>query len=178
MRGRRIAIFCLAGLALFQGPGANAQANRRFTGEWRLVRQKSSHLDAWRQLTLAIRVSGQGVTIRRLFSSGRFRQEDRASFTTDGSVNRVPMKEGKWLDQVHLGVYVPPGAEKTITARWLDGGSRLRVEAEFPLQTSQGEIRVRSTEDYRLSPDGQLLTLTVKRSTRPKPLKFTFVRAD
>jgi hypothetical protein len=77
----------------------------------------------------------------------------------------------------HIGAYIGGDGTETMQSEWLDGGRTLRVESRYVLATSQGETPVRSTFEYRLSPDGEELTVIELRSTRNLPIVHVFTRS-
>jgi hypothetical protein len=152
----------------------------RFSGVWKLDRKKSADIDPWRQLTLEIRQAGASVILIRTWKAGRYSQRDAIMVKTGGVTNRVPLRPGKWMEAVHLGVYVSPNTERQIVAKWQEGGKVLWLESRYTVETSQGEREIQIDRTLRLSKDGKTLTLTEKRSTRQSgpPLVFVFTKEE
>ena len=61
-------------------------------------------------------------------------------------------------------------------AAWIDGGRTLRVEAQVPLETSQGDTTMRLYDEYRLLEGGSELVLIELHSTRSRPLVYHFTK--
>ena len=55
-------------------------------------------------------------------------------------------------------------------------GRTLRVEADTPIEISQGQANMRLYYEYRLVEGDQALVLIELHSTRPQPLVYRFTR--
>ncbi len=75
-----------------------------------------------------------------------------------------------------MAVYAPKSFEASVSSEWLDEGRALRVEAEFPVEVSQGDATIRVYSEYRLGEGGKTLTLIELRSSRNNPLVYRFRR--
>ena len=78
------------------------------------------------------------------------------------------------IEQRHMAVYQPKDAVTPVTAGWLDDGRTLRVEAQVPVEVSQGEATIRIHYEYRLGVGDETLTLIELHSTRNNPLVYRF----
>jgi hypothetical protein len=68
------------------------------------------------------------------------------------------------------------GGETSVEAHWLDAGRTLRLEAQTPVEISQGTTVLRIYSEYRLLEGDDALLLIELHSTRPRPLVYRFVR--
>ena len=59
-------------------------------------------------------------------------------------------------------------------ASWLDQNRTLRVEADTPIEISQGTASMRITSEYRLLEGDSALLLIELHSSRPRPLVYRF----
>jgi hypothetical protein len=80
------------------------------------------------------------------------------------------------IDQRHMAVYAQPAKTARTVASWLDGGRTLRVEAQVPLEISQGETTMRLYSEYRLLEGDETLLLIELHSTRSRPLVYRFTK--
>lgn len=151
-----------------------AQANPGFTGEWVTDRELSTALDPFNRIELNITVHGSEIHIEETYTTGRRNNTERFPLDTHKAINVVPVTG--WMDNRHLGAFI--GGDKTmnIKADWADEGNTLRLEANFILETAQGDTPVRTYTEYRLSRDGERLTRIDLRSTRNRPVIRVFHR--
>lgn len=162
-------LFCLLFSLLPAGLAASGLA-----GSWTIDRAASSPIDPWGRILLEIAVEDGAVTLERTVTTGR-----------RGSTQTYPLRIGKsvkvpvdwWTGNRHIGAYMGGDGTQTMEASWLDGGRTLRVESTFVLATSQGETPVRSYTEYRLSADGEELTVIDLRSSRNLPTVHRFRRS-
>jgi hypothetical protein len=75
-----------------------------------------------------------------------------------------------------MAVYAQPKKRARTTAAWVDGGRTLRVEAQVPLEVSQGETVMRLYAEYRLLEGDQALVLIELHSSRTRPLVYRFTK--
>jgi len=75
-----------------------------------------------------------------------------------------------------MAVYAQPKKSARTVASWLDGGRTLRVEAQVPLEISQGETTMRLYSEYRLLEGDETLLLIELHSTRSRPLVYRFTK--
>jgi len=150
-------------------------ANQDLTGSWTIDRPNSTAIDPWRRIHLDITVAGDQVEISREVTTGRRNHTNTYPLVIDQTV-AVPIDW--WTGNRHIGAYMGGDGTKKVRASWIDGGDTLRVEAHFVLETSQIETPVRTYTEYRLSEDGQRLTVLELRSSRERPIVYVFTRDD
>lgn len=181
----KILLSVAAGLAIIllnAGCGANAdasdqritQANPDFAGKWQLRTDLSTAVDPWRTIRLDIDVDGSVIDIEKTVTTGRRSTTENYRLDTSLEENFVPMEV--WLDNRHIGAYMPYNSGKTIRAEWLDGGKTLKMDSNYILETHQGETPVRAYVEYRLSRGGERLTMLEIRSARNRPILHVFER--
>jgi hypothetical protein len=149
-------------------------ASPEMSGSWTIDRDASSAIDPWRRILLDIEVDGKDVEISRTVTTGR-RNSTQVYPIRIGKEVSVPVDW--WTGNRHIGAYIGGDGTETLQAEWLDDGRTLRVESHYVLATSQGETPVRSTTEYRLSRDGDELTVIELRSSRNLPIVHVFKRS-
>lgn len=149
---------------------------RPLAGSWRYVPERSTALSAWGALKLTIAVNGSVVTLTREYDAGRRNFRDSATIDLSKSVNIVPIEW--WPDNRHIGAYIGGDHTKKFRAKLFENGRLLRTSADVVLATQQGEHTVNILSDYKVSANGQQLTLIELRSTRNDPIVYIFKRVD
>ena len=159
-------------LSLFL-PLAASAADADFTGRWRLDPARSTALDGWSTADLVIGVEGPKVSLRHdmTWHSTKVTATNVVDTTAPADLANFFR-----LDQRHMAVYARPTESARVTAAWLDGGRTLRVEAQVPLETSQGNTTMRLYDEYRLLEGGQTLLLVELHNTRDRPLVYRFTK--
>ena len=144
-----------------------------FQGRWRLDPARSSALDGWNAWDLVISIAGSHINL----------QHDMQWRTTKVSATNVVdtgqpavLKNFFRVEQRHMALYPEKGATTTTRAAWLDDGRTLRVEADTPLEISQGRATMRIYTEYRLLEGDNALLVIELHSSRPKPLVYRFNR--
>ena len=150
-----------------------ATAASPFDGRWRLDRTRSTALDGWQEWDLVIGVAGSQVSL----------QHDmkwiRTNFTATNTVDTAAPSTlpGFFrVEQRHMALYPAKGGQTAVRAAWLDAGRTLRVEADTPVEISQGQAIMRLYYEYRLVEGDQALVLIELHSSRPQPLVYRFNR--
>ncbi|MCI0515739.1 hypothetical protein L0128_21200, partial [candidate division KSB1 bacterium] len=105
------------------------------------------------------------VTILQTWGSGRS-FSDTLRLKTDGSINLAPIQARIFPTNVFMGLSLKPGSMRKIKAHWENQGTVLKLETVLPIRGSQGETTMNTFETYQLSPDYQVLTYQIQRSTR------------
>lgn len=168
--------FLLGSLLTCLVANASAALPSALAGHWTLDPSRSSAVDPFRTIRLDVSVSGDRVSITRTMDGGSRTTAD--TLTLDLGQTEVTEPMVMWVDNRHIGAWVGEDRDRTVRAELLDAGETLRVESTFKLETSQGTTPVRVTTEYRLSPDGKRLTVLELRSTRNRPLHYTFDRQE
>ncbi|HPN35639.1 MAG TPA: GxGYxYP family putative glycoside hydrolase [bacterium] len=152
--------------------------NMDMNGKWKMIKSKSSFLDYYAEMTLDITVNKKdAVIITRMGPKRKY--EEKLAFTTDGKSNRNKITDGTFSTNIHMGLRLPLDGDKEIRANWEKDGS-LKVVQMYDYFASQGKKRGEMIYRYELSPNKDLLTCTLERSTRQKgpETKYVFKRYD
>lgn len=144
-------------------------------GTWHFDAARSTELSPWRDYVFTLTITGDRVTIARQFSSGRRQFADSQTIDLSRPDNIVPVT--LWPDNRHLGAYIGGDRTKRVRGEWLDAGRILRLSTDLVLSTQQGDRAVNILSDYKVSANGARLTLTEIRSTRNRPVVYSFTRA-
>lgn len=168
---RRMKWWMLLGLGVL--PAWLLAGNPGLAGRWRLEVAQSTALDGWTAMDLVVRLDGTKVELRHDMA---WRATKVTGINTVDTAAAVAVPNFFRIDQRHMAVYAQPKKSATATAAWLDGGRTLRVEAQVPLEVSQGEAVMRLYSEYRLLEGGQGLVLIELHSTRTRPLVYRFSR--
>ena len=149
-----------------------------FNGKWTLLKHKSSDLDYFREVTIEFAV-GPAETVLTTRQGPRRPYEDRLLLRTDGRPHPVEIKDGTFATNLFMGLKLPVGEKKEVTAAWLDQ-RQLRIEESFDAQVSQGTKRLKMTRLYELNAKNGLLTCRLTRSSRQTgpDIVYVFKRAD
>lgn len=161
----------LAFLALFLAASALASP---LAGTWTIDLARSTELSPWKSYDLTISFRGDTVTFERRLAWGRreFRDHLVLDLTKPETIAPVEM----WPENRHLGAYIADDHVKRVRASWLDGQRILRLSTDLTLSTQQGDRTVNILSDYKVSANGDQLTLTELRSTRNRPIVYVFHR--
>jgi hypothetical protein len=160
-----VALLLLLPLAAF--------ADLPLAGRWRLDPARSTALDGWTAWDLVIAVDGNRVTLRHDMELRATRHS--ATNTVDTAKPSV-VSDFFRVEQRHMALYPAKGGTTAVRAAWLDAGRTLRVEADTPIEISQGQALMRIYAEYRLVEGDQELQLIELHSSRPRPLIYQFTR--
>jgi hypothetical protein len=161
---------------LLLGLGASAAAASPLAGTWRIDTARSTELSPWRTYDLKLEINGDEVVIHRRLAWGRRVYEDVTPVNVAAPLNEVPTDF--WPDNRHLGAYIGGDRIRRIRAEWHDDRRLLRLSTDLTLETQQGERQVNTLSDYKVSANGTVLTLVELRSTRNRPVVYTFTRVE
>jgi hypothetical protein len=158
------------GLALL--PLAALAGDSAFNGRWRLDVKRSTALDGWSTMDLVIAADGSKVSLRHDMTW----HATKVTATNVVDTAQPTDVSGFFrLDQRHMAVYARTKETTHVAAAWIDGGRTLRVEAQVPVETSQGDTTLRLYDEYRLLEGGELVLIELH-STRPRPLVYQFTK--
>jgi hypothetical protein len=159
-------------LSLFL-PLAALAADADFAGRWRLDPARSTALDGWTAADLVVGIDGSKISLQHDMT---WRSTKVTATNLVDTAASADVANFFRLDQRHMAVYARPTESAHVTAAWIDGGRTLRVEAQVPLETSQGNTTMRLYDEYRLLEGGQTLLLIELHSTRERPLVYLFTK--
>jgi hypothetical protein len=165
-------LFLCSVLCLAATPGS---AGSRLDGHWQLDPTRSSALNFWRAFAVTIATDGNQVVLTRTLGYGDRSAREVFELDVTQPDNRVPVEW--WADNRYMGLYIGGDGAKHVRATWLDDGRTLRLDSTFVVTTQQGEKTVDILSDYKVSLDGDELTLIELRSSRLQPFVYVFKRA-
>ena len=168
---KRTLLKLLLGLALL--PLAAVAGDPALNGRWRMDPARSTALDGWTAMDLVIAVDGSKVSLRHDMT---WHGTKVTATNTVDTAQPAEITNFFRVDQRHMGVYPRPKEAAHVSAVWLDGGRTLRVEAQVPVETSQGNTTLRLYEEYRLLEGDRDLVLIELHSTRSRPLVYHFTK--
>jgi hypothetical protein len=142
-------------------------------GRWRLDLTRSTALDGWNTWDLVISTDGTHVSLQHdmVWRTTKF----SATNTVDTAKSSV-VKNYFRVEQRHMALYPAKGGETTLSGSWLDQNRTLRLEANTPIEISQGETTMRIYAEYRLIEGDQSLVLIELHSSRPQPFVYRFTK--
>ena len=173
MKARLLLLILGLGLAVLPGTAAPA-AGSRLDGRWQLVPARSSALSFWRTFEVTVVTEGNRVVLTRVLASGDRSAREAFELDVTKPDNRVPIDW--WADNRYMGLYIGGDGAKHVRASWIDDGRTLRLDSTFVVTTQQGEKTVNILSDYKVSLDGDQLTLIELRSSRLQPFVYVFKR--
>lgn len=172
---RRFRTLLLSALLAWVLPTLLPAADSPFNGRWRLDKDHSTALDGWSDWDLLIQVDGSHVKFDydMQWSSTKFSVSnvfDTAQSVTLPNFFRV--------EQRHMALYPAKGQSTPVRAEWLDNHRTLRIEADAPIEISQGNTTMRIYAEYRLLEGDHELVLIELHSSRPRPLVYRFTKVS
>lgn len=154
-------------------PLLSAAETHPLAGRWRLDTARSTALDGWTTWDLVIGADPQQVSLRHDMQWHATKQ----TFTNTLDTGKpVTLRNFFRVEQRHMALYPAKGGETVARASWLDGGRTLRIEADTPIEISQGQATMRIYSEYRLLEGGTQLLLIELHSSRPRPLVYRFTK--
>jgi hypothetical protein len=150
-----------------------ALAASPFAGRWRLDPAHSSALDGWSACDLVISLDGSRIALRHDL---RLRDTKVTATNVVDTAHPTAAWDFFRIGQRHVAAYPAQAAKTRLHAAWLDAGRTLRVEAETPLEVSQGRAIMRIYSEYRLLEGDGVLELIELHSSRPRPLVYRFTK--
>ncbi len=153
------------------------QGDPEFNGKWRLVPAKSSEIDLYGTLSLEFQQQEAELTLMQTWGTNRF-FADTLQLKTNGEVNKLPVRDRVFATNVFMGLSMPVGSTRQITAKWENQGMTLRLDERYAIRSSQGKSNLTSVHTYSLSNDKETLTYQIDRSTRQtgSPIKYVLKR--
>jgi hypothetical protein len=165
----RALLFLLVGLI----PMIAMATSSSFEGRWRLDPARSSALDGWNAWDLVVSITGDRVSLQH---DMQWRSTKLTATNVVDTMQPAVLENFFRVEQRHMALYPEKGAETPVRAAWLDNGRTLRVEADTPIEISQGRVTMRIYGEYRLLEGDNVLLLIELHSSRPAPLVYRFNR--
>ncbi|MBI5472896.1 MAG: hypothetical protein HY961_11175, partial [Ignavibacteriae bacterium] len=170
-------LFRLIVVSLVALTGVSAQ-EMAFQGKWKLIKEKSSDLDYFQYLTIQFTVKQNEITVVKEFGPRRKCVETMV-LKTDGTRNTVTVTDATFMSNLYMGLKLPPHTKREVTATWRKENSLL-IHESYDVASAQGRKEIEVDNVFELSPDKNLLTYRIQRSSRKTgpELKYIFKRAD
>ena len=167
-----VIVVSLAGLT-----GVSAQETA-FQGKWKLIKEMSSNLDYFQYMTVEFSLKQGEVAVTKEFGPKR-RSVETMVLPTNGTKKSMAVKDRTFMSNLYMGIKIPSGATKDVTATWVKGNV-LVIHEEYSIGGSQGNKQITVDNTFELSSDRSLLTYTMRRSSRKTGPVLTYVlkRAD
>jgi hypothetical protein len=150
-------------------------------GTWKFIPAKSTDIASWNYSLPQLEISSSAGAVRVIHNwldRGKVAYADTFAFSPGGTVSASITRSEVWPENWYMGVLSSAGDPRTVSGVWIQPGSSLRVTTRESLRTSQGKTSVATTREYTLGPDGNTLTLSQKRSSRPTPVILVFERKE
>ena len=144
-------------------------------GIWVLMPQVSTEIDLYSTLKVEIKRNGDELIFKRIFG-GRRAFSETLILKSGGSANLVSVSDRVFPTNVFMGVSMLTGGEKGVKVFWVDVPAHLKLEENYDILSSQGKARVFCEHDFLAGPHTDLMTYTIKRSTREKPITYQLKR--
>lgn len=146
-------------------------------GTWVLVPQVSTEIDLYSTLKIEIVRRDGELDLKRIFG-GRRAFSETLTMKSGGSDNVVSVNDRVFPTNVFMGLSMPAGGEKVVKVFWIDEPAHLRLKESVEVFISQGKTRVFCEHDFLAGPHPDLMTYTVKRSSREKPIIYQLKREN
>jgi len=174
MKTIHISIMCA--LLLLISLSLAAQDHNSLHGNWTLVPQKSSEIDLYGTLQLDFQLNADEIRLIQQWGRGRS-FNDTLLLKTDKAVEQV-IADRVFPTNVFMGLMMPVGAKRSLKASWQQKDLKLVVDESFPLRGSQGAVPVQVQHTYTLSPQEDILTYTINRTSRKSgpPIQYVLKR--
>ena len=173
----RLRSLCLALLLCLTGLNLNAYPAKdtNLEGRWVLVPQASTEIDLYGTLSLEFKLQDNGLSLQRKFG-GRRSFEETIALDIGGSPIHLPMDDRVFPTNVFMGLSRAVGSDRIMKAFWEEKSGRLRLEETLDIISSQGRTSIQAEHIFQAGPAPDLLTYTIKRSSRESPLTFVLKR--
>ena len=91
----------------------------------------------------------------------------------------ITISDWVFPSNVFMGLMMPVGEKRQVSAQWENKGTTLRVDEKFLVRGSQGEVPIIATHRFVHSPEQELLLYSLQRSTRTSgpDMKYVLKRA-
>ena len=167
---RSLLFLCLVPLSIL------VAAEPSLVGSWEAMPDKSTDIDLYGSLAVRISMTSSHVTLVRQFGTAR-RFVDSLVLPLNGKAVDVPVTDRVFPTNVFMGLSMATGSVRTVRATKTESG--LQMDESYTVRGSQGEVKATATHAFGCSPDGEILTYTLQRSTRPSepPVRFLLKRS-
>jgi hypothetical protein len=161
-------------LALLLAASGLAQMDSTLSGKWELLPGKSTEIDLYGNLSIQIYQQGKDLVLVQTWGTSRIFR-DSLVLQPGGSALRVPIASRVFPSNVFMGLSMPVGASREISAVWEEKGKKLRLDEQYSVRGSQGLSPVRVVHRYVLTPERDIMEYRVDRSTRSSGPEVKYV---
>ena len=160
-------------LLMLTSPGF---AQGGLNGSWKVVPQMSHEIGGFRTMSAEIRLDAKTVTVVQRWGTRNI-HVDSITVPLNGTQKSFPVRSRVWPANVFMGVSMPVGGSRRVSAT-IDKAGSLTLEEQYDIRGSQGSFPIAIRHSYALSDDPQVLHYTMTRPTRPtdSPVKFVMKR--
>jgi hypothetical protein len=165
----------IVSLVILTGVSAQEMA---FQGKWKLIKEGSSDLDYFQYMTIQLTVKEDHIIVVKELGPKRKCVETMV-LKTNGTTNSVSVSDRTFMSNLYMGLKIPAHAKKEVTATW-SRTNVLAIREGYNIAGSQGTKPLEVDNTFELSPDKDLLTYRIRRSSRKvgPELTYVFKRAD
>jgi hypothetical protein len=148
-----------------------------FDGDWEVLPLHSSDIDHFRSFSLTIRTTSTTITVVQTWRA-RLTVTDSITLIPDGGEIDVPVRSWVVPTNVYMGVRMPEGGKRHVSARYENKGKAIFLRDNFTAGSSQGNTPITVNHRYSLTDEKDILVYTVTRSSRKSgpEMKYTFKR--
>lgn len=140
-------------------------------GSWQAMPDKSTDIDLYGSLSVRMATTPTHLTLVRQFGGVR-RFLDSLVLPLNGAAITVPVTDRVFPTNVFMGLSMVEGSVRTLRATKTPTG--VQVDETYTIRGSQGETKATAVHAFS-SPDGEFLTYTIQRSTRPSNPPVTYL---
>jgi len=161
-------------LLMLTSPGF---AQGGLNGSWKVVPQMSHEIGGFRTMSAEIRLDAKTVTVVQRWGTRNI-HVDSITVPLNGTQKSFPVRSRVWPANVFMGVSMPVGGSRRVSAT-IDKAGSLTLEEQYDIRGSQGSFPIAIRHSYALSDDPQVLHYTMTRPTRrsrhrwQRPIVFT-----
>ncbi len=141
------------------------QAKETVEGDWTLIRERSSAIELYEMLSLNFQLKGENLTLIQKWGASRS-YLDTLQIKTNGLAQTFRIKSRVFPTNVFMGLSMPMGTTRKVSARWETPGQKLIVNESYNILGSQGKSALSLVHTYELTPNQEALIYKVDRSSR------------
>ena len=166
---------CLIVFLLLFSTLSCSDSNKTIYGRWKFMPKEGTDIVTWRYKHQELEITNKQEEIallQKFFYRKKVAYVDSMIIIPGGEPRTSIQRTQNWAGNWYMGILAQVGSEKKVHGKWKEEHKVLLVERKEVLQTSQGEIDLNTTREFRV--DGDKLIVLEKRSTRPTPITLVF----
>jgi len=152
-----------------------SDSNKTIYGRWKFMPKEGTDIVTWRYKHQELEITNKQeeiTVVQKFFYRKKVAYVDSMIIIPGGEPRTSIQRAQNWTGNWYMGILAQVGSEKKVTGKWKEEHKVLQVERKEILQTSQGQIDLNTTREFRV--DGDKLIVLEKRSTRPTPITLVF----